>query len=174
MTMTNGMKGCLRTIRLWAVFFSLTACAGIPVRHAPPPVLPDHYAHQYNCPDLNIFWNERVEKGWIRVDGVLQNIWQNVLFDIHLYAELLDRDGRRLLFDPHYVVSLNRDGTRGFSSRFPLKENGCRIGFSFDYHYADYGGSVEDFGVYRPRVGPCVTDSPGDSGSPAGVPEEKR
>jgi len=111
------------------------------------------YKNQLNSPDLNIFWNAEKSNNAFVINGLLQNNYYEDIFDVDLYVRLYNKKGLPIKTVHDYFINLNPNQILPFVAKFPATQKVKTIRFFFDYNYAEWGGSVENYGVLKANLG---------------------
>ncbi len=143
-----------KTGLIFVVVFLLTSIGCATIRDHTP-ITGDNikeYKKELNSPDLNIFWNAKRSNNMIVIKGLVQNNYCEDIFDVDLYVRLYNEKGLPIKTVHDYFINLNPNQMLPFIAKFSTTQKAKTVCFSFDYNYAEWGGSVENYGVLKANL----------------------
>jgi len=151
------MKNIIKIIMLSFIvmFLPISAeCVTIGTRCPVPENIIKKYEHQLNSPDVNIFWNVKRAQDKLVISGLVQNNYYAEISDVDLYVRIYNEKGQAIKTVHHYFINLESDQMLPFVAEFSTAQEATNIQFLFDYNYAEWGYSVDNYGLFTVKIQP--------------------
>lgn len=135
------------------IFLPISAeCVTIGTRCPVPENSTKKYEHQLNSPDVNIFWKAKRAQDKLVISGLVQNNYYAEIFDVDLYVRIYNKKGQAIKTVHHYFINLESGQMLPFVAEFSTAQEAKNIQFLFDYNYAEWGYSVDNYGLFTAKI----------------------